>query len=591
MHRALVQQLLTSTRYGSTSPQSKRQRLDEATTTVGKTALPHLLSMMENQYYHNMTIKVVQPLKDDTDYNCNSWALALASAHFRTFVETPVHTFDKTLVGETPVKLTFDIPLDSLTPFGSIDVHKAVTFAHMGNVNIENNRLLHVWHAANYLRMDTLQHAIADVLTVELVEPYIELFIDAANMDDYLKEAVQRVYLLDALGPMDLKLSRKEKRKEKRTFIRNAIDTAVFNSSEKRLPSHFSALPAAEQQNIRDNLQEWSLMRFLQVGLFEHIRELYWPDNVRLNVLIAGLSGLGKLKSLGLSAQLINDVSSITLFNALTPNVLNSLERLELCRNRIDDDGFSAFATAVDSGALPLLKGIDLSLNQIGDGGVSAFAKAIDPKEGKGTLLFLTLLDLSQNEIGDAGLTSFATALGSGALPLLTDLSLAQNQIGNAGVTALAEAIDPKEGKGALPYLTTLLLFNNQIGDDGLSSFATAIGNGALANITHLQFNLNKIGDAGLTALATAVANGALSNLKALGLSGNLLGDAGCVSLATTVGKGTLPLLTELNLRDNQIGDLGLSSLAAAFASGALPLLTNLEILNNPGDNSFFNNF
>ena len=58
-----------------------------------------------------------------------------------------------------------------------------------------------------------------------------------------------------------------------------------------------------------------------------------------------------------------------------------------------------------------------------------------------GSLASLQRLNLQRNQIGDEGMKAFTSALSCGALPSLVHLDLRSNSIGNEGMIAFVDAI------------------------------------------------------------------------------------------------------------------------------------------------------
>jgi uncharacterized protein (TIGR02996 family) len=142
---------------------------------------------------------------------------------------------------------------------------------------------------------------------------------------------------------------------------------------------------------------------------------------------VAAVPGLGRLRSLSLSGNLLRDDDVSQL---LQSPYLARLEHLDLERNRL-------FARAVEllaeSPGLAGLRSLKLGANSMGD--AAARALALSPR-----LERLTELDLSWTNTGPLGVVALANENG---LPALTALDLRGNQIGYRGVQALLFGPNP----------------------------------------------------------------------------------------------------------------------------------------------------
>ncbi|EOD29108.1 hypothetical protein EMIHUDRAFT_365906 [Emiliania huxleyi CCMP1516] len=127
------------------------------------------------------------------------------------------------------------------------------------------------------------------------------------------------------------------------------------------------------------------------------------------------------------------DAEAVQLAEVLASGAAPRLEKLNLCKNEIGDEGCQALAAALGKeGAAPRLKTLKLESNEIGDEGCEALAAALG-KEG--AALRLEELWLDGNKIGDEGCEALAAALGKeGAAPRLETLNLRWNKINSCWV-------------------------------------------------------------------------------------------------------------------------------------------------------------
>jgi len=92
------------------------------------------------------------------------------------------------------------------------------------------------------------------------------------------------------------------------------------------------------------------------------------------------------------------------------------IERLNLGRNRIGDEGVGALAASIKKGKLKYLKDLSLHHNRIGDDGLGALASCMGDKSS------LEKLYLDGNQSSAKGLNFLADALNKGACPNLEAL-------------------------------------------------------------------------------------------------------------------------------------------------------------------------
>ena len=224
----------------------------------------------------------------------------------------------------------------------------------------------------------------------------------------------------------------------------------------------------------------------------------------------------------------------------LRKNDHTSLE-LNLCSNKISDEGATALAIAMKGNAT--LQRLSLSFNKISDKGATAVAQAL---EGNTTL---RKLSLHSNQISDEGVTALAQALEGNTT--LQKLYLGSNKISDKGATALAQAM-----KGNTT-LQRLYLFSNQISDKGATALAYTMKRNTTLQLLHLGWN--QISDEGATALAHAMKGN--TTLQKLVFNGNQISDEGATALAIAMKGNTT--FQKLYLQNNQISDEGATALGS----------------------------
>jgi internalin A len=315
-------------------------------------------------------------------------------------------------------------------------------------------------------------------------------------------------------------------------------------------------------------------------GLITELRQtgnsrltLYGPRIHFVNPESSGWAGKGIQDSV--VYQLKEAVSDL----AQQLSTLTQLSSLNLCCDRIDDEGAASLANLIQltslnlrnnligaAGAatlagLPQLTSLDLSENLIGDQGADCLAEFKQ----------LTSLNLAMCQIGAVGAASLAdlkqltslnlrsNQIGADDLAFLkgltqlTSLDLSYNAISDAGTAYLA----------GLPQLTALNLESNQIDADGLAFLK------GLTQLSSLNLSHNKIGNAGAASLADHIRLNSLVRINCLALANSGIGDEGAASLAA------LTQLNSLNLASNEIGDVGIISLAALTNLASLDLKSN----------------
>jgi uncharacterized protein (TIGR02996 family) len=227
---------------------------------------------------------------------------------------------------------------------------------------------------------------------------------------------------------------------------------------------------------------------------------------------------------------------------------LGQVAHLDLCGNRLGDDGIAVLAR---SDAVRRLRELDLSFNSLSNGGLQALLDA-------GSWPNLTLLALQGNDrVTGRGATALAQ---SRSLPALGSLDLRDNDIDAPGVWALANS-------RTLTSLCDLGLAGNPLGGPGARVLAQSpLLRRQLARTGLLDLRHTLIGPAGVQAL---VGDDHLRTVVSLWLDGNHVGDAGLTALSIA----ELPRLHELHLSGNGITDEGVAALAGA------PVLNRLTVL------------
>ena len=108
-----------------------------------------------------------------------------------------------------------------------------------------------------------------------------------------------------------------------------------------------------------------------------------------------------------------------------------SLQKLTLCYNAIDDQGMALVCNTV--GALNKIRYLDVSGNDFGDEGVSSLCQLLDRPSALDELI------CKHNDLGDDGMTQIAQSLSHNTT--LKQLDVTSNDIGSTGMLSLATAL------------------------------------------------------------------------------------------------------------------------------------------------------
>ena len=138
----------------------------------------------------------------------------------------------------------------------------------------------------------------------------------------------------------------------------------------------------------------------------------------------------GKVESLILRSNELNDATALSLSNALRHNT--TLKSLSLCSNRvITNAGWVALSTSLCG---IMLEKLDISYNSIGDIEINALTNALENN------FSLRELSLSGNLIGDIGVTAISTVLRH-PNSTLEKLDISVNSISDIGMNSITNAL------------------------------------------------------------------------------------------------------------------------------------------------------
>ncbi len=278
---------------------------------------------------------------------------------------------------------------------------------------------------------------------------------------------------------------------------------------------------ALEDLDIADcAMEEGQLQRLCSNPSMRKLRNL----NLRENPLGPG-SGqhlasavFEDLKDLNLKKCALEDEGAKALARAKF-----SLHKLDLCLNRIGDEGACALAR---SDVLASLIELDLSCNNIGDAGISALCQS-------GCIKSVERLDLGSNELGGSALASL---FQGGALKAV-ELALGSNPLDNVALAAL-----PKDLK--LDQLRKLSFSGCKFKADGVRALSQCA---LVAPLEELDLGFVPVGVAGAKALASSAH---LSALKSLRVSSSKIGNTG---LQAILQSSNLPALEALEAHDLEL--------------------------------------
>lgn len=295
---------------------------------------------------------------------------------------------------------------------------------------------------------------------------------------------------------------------------------------------------AAEAFFSKARLTELTGLGIIGYSMGYWSREGMGVDGLKAVIRNGVLRRLGRLR---LELLPLGDVGVEALVEALPAERLEALELVDVyCRTA----GGEALAR---SRALQAVEKLDLCANRIGEDGVCLLAET--------PMSRLRNLNLSgppcnpyykcvgQQPVGDGGAAAWAVSPNADTLQ---ELRLRNACLTDAGLQSLANS-------SRLALLSELDVSHSVFTPDGLGALATAT---LWHSLRELRLNDVRLDDAGIIALTHTRET---PRLRSLQLAYNSIGPDGATALAVWP---SLERLWELNLHDNVIGDAGLVALA-----------------------------
>ena len=173
------------------------------------------------------------------------------------------------------------------------------------------------------------------------------------------------------------------------------------------------------------------------------------------------LKSLSNLSEISLSSNYINDDGLKNLFKFLDKN--SKICKINLSWNSITSDGFIFLCKTISNNKLRI-KDLDLCGNKITDEGFKAFSEEVKI----GTFNFLYKINFSNNLLGDESIYLFLTFFNS--FPNLADINFSNNNITDNSIICFSSVIND-----LIDNIETIDISNNKL-SDALKCFFGEIG-------------------------------------------------------------------------------------------------------------------
>jgi Ran GTPase-activating protein (RanGAP) involved in mRNA processing and transport len=174
------------------------------------------------------------------------------------------------------------------------------------------------------------------------------------------------------------------------------------------------------------------------------------PSNGYLN-LVEAIKKLTNLTEINLSSNNINDEALKNICNYFDKN--SKLNTINLSWNNISSTGFSFLCKSISNNKL-FIKDLDLCGNKITDEGFKAFAEEVK----SGNFDFLYKINFSYNSLEDETMNIFLTIFSS--FPNLYEINLSNNNITHNSVINFAPVIND-----LIDNITIIDISNNKLSD------------------------------------------------------------------------------------------------------------------------------
>ncbi|XP_076843161.1 NACHT, LRR and PYD domains-containing protein 12-like isoform X3 [Brachyhypopomus gauderio] len=243
--------------------------------------------------------------------------------------------------------------------------------------------------------------------------------------------------------------------------------------------------------------------------------------------------------------------SGVKQLSALLEDPHCTLEKLDLSRCSIREEGCAALCSALRSNPSSHLRELNLNNNKPGDSGVKQLSALLEDPH-----CTLEKLDLSDCSIREEGCVALCSALRSNPSSHLRELKLNYNKPGDSGVKQLSALLED-------PHCTLekLNLSHCSIREEGCAALCSALRSNP-SHLRELNLNYNKPGDSGVKQLS-ALLEDPHCTLEKLHLSNCRFREEGSAALCSALRSNPSSHLRELNLDYNKPGDSGVKQLSA----------------------------
>ncbi|KAK1803637.1 hypothetical protein P4O66_020752 [Electrophorus voltai] len=255
------------------------------------------------------------------------------------------------------------------------------------------------------------------------------------------------------------------------------------------------------------------------------------------------------LRELNLSYNHLPD-SGVKKLSDLLEDSHCTLEKLQLYKCSITEEGCDALASALKKNPSSHLRELNLNYNKPEDSGVKKLSDLLEDPHCK-----LEKLELSDCSITEEGCAALASALKKNPSSHLRELNLSYNKPGPSGVKKLSDLLEDPHCK-----LEKLELSDCSITEEGCAALASALKKNP-SHLRELYLSDNKPGDSGVKKLSDLLEDPHCT-LKKLWLSTCSITEEGCAALASALKKNPSSHLRELNLSYNKPGPSGVKKLS-----------------------------
>ncbi|XP_076836601.1 NACHT, LRR and PYD domains-containing protein 12-like [Brachyhypopomus gauderio] len=243
--------------------------------------------------------------------------------------------------------------------------------------------------------------------------------------------------------------------------------------------------------------------------------------------------------------------SGVKQLSALLEDPHCTLEKLELERCSITEEGCAALCSALKSNPSSHLRDLNMGYNKPGDSGVKQLSALLEDPH-----CTLEKLHLSKCSISEEGCAALCSALRSNSSSRLRELNLNDNKPGDSGVKHLSALLEYPHCK-----LEKLHLSDCSITEEGCAALCSALRSNPSSQLRELYLNHSDPGDSGVKQLS-ALLEDPHCTLEKLVLERCSIPEEGCAALCSALRLNPSSQLRELNLKDNKPGDSGVKQLS-----------------------------